>query len=291
MKKQILAFFVVAVVVSLSGAAYAENSPASVKVMHTETLNKFRQQTADLREQLKVTDSELRGLYAHDSLDTWRVAELEEDIKRIKTKIKSAAVSMNLEPLQLSLDVIENIRGGAEWSPSTHVENEWNTGSQVTILEFKQKHSKGGRIMKTFVNLILVVVLASITGCAGNRDLIAKTSIASRQDVFQEVQTTQAVPGRAVLKVGFSIKNFKARFINTYYKHTDPPYTAILNIDGQTAVLSDDPVLEDLPGDFKNNPEVGTGWRYNFKKTLQLQPGKHHVSIAVPLSDVDQLKR
>lgn len=140
--------------------------------------------------------------------------------------------------------------------------------------------------MKTFVNLILVVVLASITGCAGNRDLIAKTSIASRQDVFQEVQTTQAVPGRAVLKVGFSIKNFKARFINTYYKHTDPPYTAILNIDGQTAVLSDDPVLEDLPGDFKNNPEVGTGWRYNFKKTLQLQPGKHHVSIAVPLSDV-----
>lgn len=140
--------------------------------------------------------------------------------------------------------------------------------------------------MKTFVNLILVVVLASITGCAGNRDLIAKTSIASRQDVFQEAQTVQSVPGRAMLKVEFSIKNFKARFINTYYKHTDPPYTAILNIDGQTVVLSDAPVLEDLPGDFKNNPEVGIGWRYDFNKTLQLQSGKHHVSIAVPLSDV-----
>ena len=61
---------------------------------------------------------------------------------------------------------------------------------------------------------------------------------------------------------------------------------AILNIDGQTAVLSDEPVLEDLPGDFKENPEVGTGWKYNFKKTLLLQPGKHHVSIAIPGSDV-----
>lgn len=98
MKKQILAFFVVAVVLSLSGAVYAEDGTSSIKVMHTEALNKFRQQTADLREQLKVTDLELRGLYAYDGLDTWRVAELEDDIKRIKTKIKSVAVSMNLEP-------------------------------------------------------------------------------------------------------------------------------------------------------------------------------------------------
>jgi len=98
MKKQILALFVVAVVLSLSGAVNAEDGSTSVKAMHTETLNKFRQYTADLREQLKVTDLELRGLYAYDGLDTWRVAELEEDIKGIKTKIKSVAVSMNLEP-------------------------------------------------------------------------------------------------------------------------------------------------------------------------------------------------
>lgn len=98
MKKQILAFLVITVVLSLSGAAYAENSPASIKVMHTETLNKFRQQTVELREQLKVTDLELRGLYAYDGLDTWRVAELEENIKGIKGKIRSVAVSMNLDP-------------------------------------------------------------------------------------------------------------------------------------------------------------------------------------------------
>jgi hypothetical protein len=98
MKKQILATFVVAMVLSLSGAVYAENGPASIKVMHTEALNKYRQQTADLREQLKVTDLELRGLYGYDGLDTWRVAELEKDIKGLKTKIKSVAVSMNIEP-------------------------------------------------------------------------------------------------------------------------------------------------------------------------------------------------
>lgn len=98
MKKQLLATVVVAVILSLSGAVYAEDGTSSIKVMHTEALNKFRLQTADLREQLKVTDLELRGLYAYDGLDTWRVAELEEDLKRIKTKIKSVAVSMNLEP-------------------------------------------------------------------------------------------------------------------------------------------------------------------------------------------------
>ncbi len=139
--------------------------------------------------------------------------------------------------------------------------------------------------------LFLTPALASLAGCAGNRDLIAQISISSRQDIFQEVQTTPAAPGKAVLKVEFAVKNFKSRFINSYSKYTDAPYTAVLNIDGQTTVLSDEPVLEDMPGDFKDNPEVGTGWRYNFKKTLQLQPGKHHVSIAVPYSNVISEKR
>jgi hypothetical protein len=28
------------------------------------------------------------------------------------------------------------------------------------------------------------------------------------------------------------------------------------------------------------------GWKYRFRKTLQLLPGKHRISIAVPLADV-----
>jgi len=140
--------------------------------------------------------------------------------------------------------------------------------------------------MRTLVIIVSIVALASMTGCASNKNLIVKASISSRQDIFQEAQPMQATPGKAVLKVEFTVKNFKARFINSYFKHTDPPYTAVLNIDGQSTLLSDKPVLEDLPGDFKENPEVGIGWKYNFKKTLLLQPGKHHVSIAIPISEV-----
>jgi hypothetical protein len=132
----------------------------------------------------------------------------------------------------------------------------------------------------------VIMLIAVLTGCAGNNDLIAKASTNSRQDVFQEAQNTQGITGKAVLNLEFPVKNFKSRFVNSYSKHTDPQYTIVLNIDGQTTVLSVDPVLEDLPGDFKKNPEVGTGWKYNFKKTLTLQPGKHRVSIAIPVSDV-----
>jgi len=98
MKKNMLAFVIVAMVLALSGAAYAEDGQASVKVISAEALNKFRQHTMDLREQLKVKEFELRGLYVYDGLDTSRVAELEEEMNGIKAKIRSVAVSMNLEP-------------------------------------------------------------------------------------------------------------------------------------------------------------------------------------------------
>lgn len=130
------------------------------------------------------------------------------------------------------------------------------------------------------------IVGAVLTGCAGNRDLIAKTSSSSRQDVFKEIKPSQTASATAQLTVEFSVKSFKSRFVNIYSKHTDPPYTAVLNIDGQAVVLSDEGVMEDLPGDAGKNPEVGTGWKYNFKKSLLLQPGKHRISIAIPVSDV-----
>lgn len=141
--------------------------------------------------------------------------------------------------------------------------------------------------MKTLVKMaLLVAVVVSMAGCAGNRNAVVKAGESTRQDVFKEVSDSAALPGKALLKIDFPLKNFKARFVETYVKHSDPPYTVIVNIDGQSVVLVNEPVLEDLPGDFKENPEVGTGWKYNFKKTLALQPGKHHVSVALPVSDV-----
>lgn len=141
--------------------------------------------------------------------------------------------------------------------------------------------------MKRISVLIGVVALLAlgITGCAGNRDAIAKASLNSRQDVFQQTQSIQPLAGKALLNVEFPVKTYKSYFINTYTKHENPPYTVTINIDGQVAVVSAEPVLENLPGDFRETPEVGTGWKYEFKETFILQPGTHHIIVAVPLSD------
>ena len=126
----------------------------------------------------------------------------------------------------------------------------------------------------------------AVTGCAGNRDAITKASITSRQDVFQQAQAAQPAAGQTLLGVDFPVKAFKSAFINTYTKNENPPYTVTINIDGQATVVAAEPVLEDLPGSFRDNPEAGTGWKYIFKSTLVLQPGKHHLTIAVPIPDV-----
>lgn len=142
--------------------------------------------------------------------------------------------------------------------------------------------------MKRIAILIGTALLLGLTisGCAGNRDAIAKASLTTREDVFQQVQSTQSAIGRGLLKVEFPVKAYKSFFITTYYKYENPPYTITVNIDGQAIVLTAEPVLEKLAGDFKENPEVGTGWKYTFNKSLVLRPGKHHLMVAVPLEDV-----
>jgi hypothetical protein len=146
---------------------------------------------------------------------------------------------------------------------------------------------KGVCILKTLVKMVLLVmVLVMLPGCTCNKNAVARAVESTRLDVFKEVFNSAAVPGKAILKVEFPVKNFKTRIVETYIKHSDPPYTVTINIDGQSVVLTNDPVLENLPGDFMKNPEVGTGWKYNFKKELLLEPGNHRVTIAVPLSDI-----
>jgi hypothetical protein len=132
----------------------------------------------------------------------------------------------------------------------------------------------------------MLFVLTSLSGCAGNGNAVLKAGQSTRQDVFQEYPESQVTPGKAQLQIEFPVKTFSARIFTTYVKHNDPPYTVIINIDGQSVELTDEPVLEDLAGDIRDNPEAGTGWKYNFRKTLLLEPGKHRVTVAVPLSDV-----
>lgn len=140
--------------------------------------------------------------------------------------------------------------------------------------------------MKAVLSIVTVAILATIAGCTGNTKAVVKASESTRQDIFRPVSESIATSGKAMLKIVFPVKSFKSRIMDTYIKHSDPPYTVTINIDGQSVVLTDEPVLEELPGDFKENPEVGTGWKYSFRKTLLLEPGKHHVTIAVPLADV-----
>ncbi len=140
--------------------------------------------------------------------------------------------------------------------------------------------------MRRVVLVVWAVVAVSLMGCAGNREVVLKAAAQTRQDVFQVALTSQAIPEKALLSIELPVKTFKARFVNSYFKHSDPPYTVVVNIDGQSIELTDEPVLEDLPGNPENNPEVGRGWRYTFKAKLHLSTGNHKIIIAIPESDV-----
>lgn len=97
MRKNILAFVVVASILALNGAVYAEDGQAGVKTVNAESLNKFRQNTTALREHLKAKDLELRRLNGDETIDVRRADELEADIRGIKEKIRSVAANLNLE--------------------------------------------------------------------------------------------------------------------------------------------------------------------------------------------------
>ena len=97
MRKNILTIMVVTAVLALSGAVYADDGQAGIKVVNAEALNKLRQNTTDLRSQLQAKDLELRSLNGDETIDLRRADALEADIKEIKAKIRSVAASLNLE--------------------------------------------------------------------------------------------------------------------------------------------------------------------------------------------------
>ena len=142
--------------------------------------------------------------------------------------------------------------------------------------------------MKMNVSLAAVALMLCVvtSGCANNRDLIAKSSLATRSDVFTEAVSSDVQAGKAIIDFSFAVKSNSYYFMGTYGKHTAPPYRVTLNIDGQTAVLEAEPILEDkLPVD-SNVPESGTGWKYQFSKRIALTPGKYKLTIALPIDDV-----
>jgi len=142
--------------------------------------------------------------------------------------------------------------------------------------------------MKMNVCMVGGVLLLCVTasGCTNNRDLIAKASIATKSDVFTEVQSSDTLVGKAIADLAFSVKSNSYYLMGTYGKHTAPSYRVHLNIDGQTTVLEAAPVLEDKDPVDSKLPESGIGWKYQFSKRIALAPGKHRLTIALPIDDV-----
>lgn len=133
---------------------------------------------------------------------------------------------------------------------------------------------------------VSLIICAVASGCANNRDLIAKASIATRSDVFNEVTSSDTQTGRAVIDFAFAVKSNSYYLMGTYGKHIAPPYRVHLNIDGQPIVLEAEPVLEDRTPIDSTIPESGIGWKYQFSKRIALAPGKHKLTIALPIDDV-----
>lgn len=140
--------------------------------------------------------------------------------------------------------------------------------------------------MRTNILFVLMVVIASLVGCASNRDLIVKASLATRNDVFTEIAGSEAPAGKAIADISLLVKSNSSRFMWITNKHTDPPYRVHLNIDGQATILETEPVLEDKDPVDLNVPESGIGWKYHFSKRIALAAGKHKLTIALPIDDV-----
>lgn len=142
--------------------------------------------------------------------------------------------------------------------------------------------------MKTnvFIAGTALMVCVVVSGCASNRDLIAKASITTRNDVFTEATSPETQSGKAIMDLSFTVKSNSYRLVEIYGKHSDPPYRVHLNIDGQTVILEAEPVLKDKSPVDSNVPESGTGWKYQFRKRVALASGKHKLTIALPIDDV-----
>ncbi|MDD2366703.1 MAG: hypothetical protein PHN84_11120 [Desulfuromonadaceae bacterium] len=131
-----------------------------------------------------------------------------------------------------------------------------------------------------------LMLCVGASGCANNRDLIAKTSIANRSDVFNEVVNSDVQTEKAIIDFSFAVKSNSYYLMGTYGKHTEPPYRVHLNIDGQVTVLDAEPNLEDRSPVDSKVPESGIGWKYQFSKRIALAPGKRRLTIALPVDDV-----
>jgi len=131
-----------------------------------------------------------------------------------------------------------------------------------------------------------LIAAVIIGGCATKQDAPPMSSLSTRNDIFAEDVSSKANTGKATMDIVFSLKSISSRLFENYYKHSNPPLRVYVNIDGQTTMLDSEPILENKSTVTANTPESGTGWRYRFNKRIALAPGKHKLTISIPVDDV-----
>ena len=136
-------------------------------------------------------------------------------------------------------------------------------------------------------NLLFIMALIVMSGCAESSGLIRASSTSIRSDIFQELSNGGPVPaGYADLRITSSLKTHKPGIYSAKDIHGTPDYKLLLNIDGQAVRLQGNPREENSEPRGLRDPEAGEGIRYRFSSDLRLKAGTHKVVIAVPADDL-----
>lgn len=140
---------------------------------------------------------------------------------------------------------------------------------------------------KSISVLSIVLTLAVMVGCAGNRDLIKTISTSSSQGIFQEVtENTPPAPGYVDLRIYSSLKTHEPGIYSKSDPHGTTNYTMLVNIDGQAIHLQGLQREEKSGAISMRDPNEGIGIRYQFEKKLRIKAGAHKVVVAIPSDDL-----
>lgn len=89
MKRQMIAGLALGILTV--GALSASAAEPCEKCAETQSLQQFKQETAELSGTLKSKDRQLRELYTYDSIDIRKVKVLEDEMRELKDKIEATA--------------------------------------------------------------------------------------------------------------------------------------------------------------------------------------------------------
>jgi|GEM_PF-5787185 len=105
MKRKIALSVLTALGLMVGGVSYAAACGScgdDAKCKDPQAVQQFRNQTVQLRDQLKNREIELRAEYGMNSIDTNRTTDLENQIGDLKKEIRSAGEKLGVAPCCIS---------------------------------------------------------------------------------------------------------------------------------------------------------------------------------------------